>query len=248
MTPIVDRPGDGAHERHESSAAPYLLGALADLEIQAYERHLMGCELCRDEVEGLRPAAEALPRAVAQISPPPALRRSLMRTVHRDVARSRPSLRERARDALAPGAVRLRPVLAWTSAAVLLLGGAFAGYGVSTLGNGGSDGRVVAATVDGSRAAEGSASLTIANAGNAVLSVHGMPTLPAKDSTDVYQLWLVRGAEVIPGAVFSVGADGSGAAAVTGDLRGVDRLWVTREGAGGARAPTEKPLIGVELS
>ena len=41
--------------------------------------------------------------------------------------------------------------------------------------------------------------------------------------------------------------DGDGAAAVTEDLEDADAVMVTREQAGGAKAPSEKPVITVPL-
>jgi hypothetical protein len=53
--------------------------------------------------------------------------------------------------------------------------------------------------------------------------------------------------EVIPGPVFGVRRDGSGAAAIPDDLDHADRVMVTREPRGGARAPSEKPILTVTL-
>ena len=69
------------HMRHAEDVGAYLLGALPELEERAFERHVMACAECRDEIERLRPAAELLPRSVEQFEPPPGLRRSLMSTV-----------------------------------------------------------------------------------------------------------------------------------------------------------------------
>jgi len=48
------------HEIHAESVGAYLLGALEDVEAANFERHLEECPVCRDEVECLRPAADAL--------------------------------------------------------------------------------------------------------------------------------------------------------------------------------------------
>ena len=44
-----------------------------------------------------------------------------------------------------------------------------------------------------------------------------------------------------------MGEDGDGAPAVRDDLEGADAVLVTREAAGGARAPSEEPIVAVEL-
>ena len=39
------------HVRHQDDVGAYLLGALNDLERQAFERHLRGCAECQEELE-----------------------------------------------------------------------------------------------------------------------------------------------------------------------------------------------------
>ena len=63
----------------------------------------------------------------------------------------------------------------------------------------------------------------------------------------VYQAWVRRDGEVISQSLFHVGEDGDGAAAVTEDLKDVDEVMVTRESAGGAKAPSEEPVLSVKL-
>ncbi|MEA2347997.1 MAG: hypothetical protein QOG62_1784 [Thermoleophilaceae bacterium] len=252
--------GDGmndSHGRHTDSAAAYLLGALPELESAAFERHVMGCAECRDQLELLRPAAEALPRSVEPVLPSPGLKRDLMRQVRADLepapaAPARPGPLARLRSSLTPRVGRIKPAMAWVSAAFLLGMGVVAGLGASNL-IGDSHPKVYAAHVSPTVAPQGTATLeTEGNNGDqgAVLSVAGMPTLPSSDAdkAKVYQLWLVRGGRVAPGAIFSVGADGSGYGTIPGSIEDVDKVLVTREPAGGAKAPSEDPVIDVTLS
>jgi Anti-sigma-K factor rskA/Putative zinc-finger len=232
------------HTEYREEIGAYLLGALTDLERQAFERHVAGCAECRDELERLRPAADALPRSVEQVEPPPGLKTSLMEVVEGE-ARERsgaPAARQRAsRRIRLPSLAGFRPVLV---AAALALG-VVAGFGVAQLG--GDDGaRTVAATVDQGRLPDASGNLRIQGDGEdgAILSVHGMPP-PGDDR--VYQAWVQRDGTVVPQPTFEVGADGGGAVAVPDDLSGAEAILVTREARGGARAPSERPLIRVPL-
>src|SRR5687768_4726496 len=112
------------HTRYQDDIGAYLLGALNDLERQAFERHLAGCGDCQQELERLRPAADALPGSVKQMEPPPRLKASLMDVVEREAeAAQQPAARARRRR---PGfmsrAARrrfMRPALVGT---VLLIG------------------------------------------------------------------------------------------------------------------------------
>jgi anti-sigma factor RsiW len=234
------------HAAYQGEIGAYLLGALTDLERQAFERHVAGCAECRDELERLRPAADALPRSVEQVEPPPGLKRSLMEVVEREAgeragpATARPA-RRRARPRL-PSLAGLRPVLVGAALAL----GLVAGFGVARLADDGDETRTVAATVDEARLPDASGSVRIAGdgEGGAILRVHGMP--PAGGER-VYQAWVQRDGAVVPQPTFEVGEDGGGAVAVPDDLSDAEAILVTREARGGARAPSERPLIRVPL-
>jgi len=238
------------HATDGGDAAAYLLGALSDLEHQAFETHLAGCTACREELEHLRPAVEALPRSVAPVRPPASLKRAVMKEVEEEAeqeAASRASTRKqrsRLRDLL-PSLTSRGPAVAWVSASFLLLVGlVFGAAGAGLLID--DDARTVSAKVDSVRVPEASGSLSVSNdqSEGAILRVHGMPSLPARET---YQVWVQRKGEVVSQSIFNVGNNGDGAAAVPDDLEGADAVLVTREPAGGARAPSGRPMVSVEL-
>jgi anti-sigma-K factor RskA len=244
------------HAGYEENVGAYLLGALPELERQAFERHIERCGDCRSEVERLRPAVEALPRAATPLTPPPRLKTALMQVVEREAgARAlpaseeapapprRPARRARLTGLLTPRP-RLRPTAAWATAGLLLAVGAAAGFALAEeLGDGGS--QRLTAQVDERRLPRASARLVVAEDGRtAVLQTNAMPVLK---KGSVYQVWLQRDGEVIPQSLFQVGPGGQGAGAVTDALEGAAAVMVTREPAGGSRAPTEKPVLAVEL-
>ena len=207
--------------------------------------YLRGRAHCRAECDRLRMAADALPRSVLQVSPPPSLKASLMAEVAQDAeGPAKPPLRERLRRLL-PDLVRMRPGVAWVSASFLLAIGIACGWGVTQL-TGSDDARVIRAEVDGDRVASGSASLVVPEdaENGAILRVKGMPTLR---SDRVYQVWLQRDGEVISQTLFTVGMDGRASPAVHDSVEGAEAVMVTREMAGGARAPSEDPILTVEL-
>src|SRR5947209_11178933 len=217
------------HDRYMDEIGAYLLGALSDDETDVLERHLDICQQCRRELARLRTAADALPRAVEPVEPPPALKRELMRNVCGETRRTarfasvwRPRLVPRVAGAAA-------------SAAVLVLA---VGIGLAAGGGAGST-RTVAAdvTVRGARA-----ELVIppGRGSGATLRVSGMPAPP---SGHIYELWLQRGGRVVPASLFSVNRSGNGAAGVAGSLNGVTAVMVTRELARGADRPTSAPIV-----
>jgi anti-sigma-K factor RskA len=241
------------HEIHEQSVGAYLLGALSDVERHAFEGHAEECHVCRDELERLRPAADALPRSVTPVRPPPSLKSSLMETVESEAREAGGRAGSRTGRALGSVSSRVaafgrslapRRALVWAGASVALLVGALGGYAGTQLSDGGS--RTLAARFDSDRVAGASGSLVVPedSKAGATLRVHGMPSLPPHET---YQVWLRRGGETIPKALFGVGEDGNGLTAVDGDLAGADAVLVTREPMGGARSPSGKPILQVSL-
>lgn len=245
------------HERRLLDVGPYLLGTLTEVEARDFERHLLECSRCRAEVERLRPASEALPRSVEPLSPPVELKRALMRALAQeqdhagtdDIPLDRglaPSTalegvaaeRRRSRRNLVR---RLVPVLAGGLALLAL--GLAVGYGFSSAVWERQE-RVLQAEVDRLRAPGADARLIIPVRGGEVptLRARGLPKLRGRR---VYEVWLKRGDSVVPQSLFEVSSDGSGTAGIPDGLNGVDAVMVTRERAGGARAPTGDPLLTV---
>lgn len=241
------------HDIHEQSVGAYLLGALDEHEIPHFEAHLEECHLCRDELEHLRPAIDALARSVTPLPAPPAVKAALMTEVEADLRErgglpARPGILARVRErfALRGGSLAgMRPAVALVAAASVLLVGVVTGFAISQ-GTSEPGAETLAATVDETNIPGGSGSLLVpgeTDAG-AILRVHGMPPL---DTKSVYQVWVQRDGETISQSLFSVGTDGDGAAAVSEDLEGADAVMVTREQAGGARAPSGDAIITVPL-
>jgi anti-sigma-K factor RskA len=226
-------------EQAESVGA-YALGALPELEAQVFERHLMQCELCQEELHRLTEAVEALPRSVPAQEPPASLKASLMEQVRAEAPApvARPG-RERRRISTP----RFRPAVAWAAAACLAAG--LLGFGLSELTGDDQGARTLQAQVDMRQLPDGRASLSVPDDGNAsVLRVAGMPDA---GRGRVYQVWVERDGRVEPSSIFDVDSAGAGAAAVPGSLEDASAVMVTREPRGGSRAPSEAPVLRVDV-
>jgi anti-sigma-K factor RskA len=234
------------HERFREDVGAYLLGALPEPESAAFEAHLEHCPVCREDVERLRSAVDALPRSVEQFDASPSLKRTLMETVEAEAAeRGERPARGAWRRRLAARAPA-RPRLAAAVAAALLALGVAGGFGIAELVSGGDDTRTVVAEVDQRQlpGAEAELSLEGDGSGGGILRVDRFRQLPAGRT---YQAWVDRGGEISPQPTFEVGADGRGAVALPADLRGVDKVYVSREPRGGSQAPSEPPIVQVGL-
>jgi hypothetical protein len=71
--------------------------------------------------------------------------------------------------------------------------------------------------------------------------------MPSAGRGRVYQAWVQRQGEVVRQPTFETGRDGAGAVALPGDLSDAEAVLVTRERRGGARAPSEDPVLRVRL-
>src|SRR5215216_6226612 len=129
------------HEHWQDATGAYVLGALDEVERAAFEEHLAGCPACREEVDQLLPAAQALPISVDPVAPPPALKTRIMAEVEREASLLAAAGPEADRPAPAPAAAGRRrrfslrvPRLAPAAvAAALLVVGIAIGVGASQI-------------------------------------------------------------------------------------------------------------------
>jgi len=232
------------HEHWHDATGAYLLGALDEGERVAFEAHLAGCPACREEVEALLPAAQALPISVDPVTPPPSLKARIMADVEREASllaaagpeADRPPARRRRRSPRIP---RLVPA---ARAAALLVVGVAIGVGVSALR--GEPGRTVVAEVSGAPGATVQVEL---DGDEGRLTARGLPAPP---SGRVYQVWLKRDghAPEPTAALFLPSRDGAATASVPGSLDDVDQVMVTDEPDGGSPQPTGDLLAVANLS
>jgi anti-sigma-K factor RskA len=263
------------HERHRDDVGPYLLGALSELEGQAFGQHLARCTDCQAELERLRGASEALSGAVEPLSPSPELKDRLMRAVRAEqvdgpvpasavhaerdhepatlLAHERGDRPARARRARrGPRWLAAPRPAALVAGVALLAAGAVTGLGLArTLDSTGGTPtavrpeRSVAAEVDHLKAPGARADLVIPPRGG--VPVLDVRGLPEPNGDRVYEVWLKRGERMVPGSLFDVSAGGNGTVGIPDGLDEVDALLVTEEPAGGRRTPTGRPILSVDL-
>ncbi len=222
-----------------SDVAAYALGALTAEETRRFEAHLDTCELCRTDLDHLRPVVAALPAAAETVQPPPALRKQIMRVVESE-ARERERAARPARESRF-GFLTLRPLPAMAAACVLLLAGL--GIGLAVLPG---DEGVEVADHNG-QCIRGCERVAMhVESGHGTLKVEGMDAPP---EGRIYQVWTQRyGRDPEPtDALFTVDKYGSASVDVPGDAEEIDQVLVTDEPRGGSEAPTTAPYLAVRL-
>ena len=227
-----------SHEEYQENIGAYVLGALAELEAEVLRAPPGGLRDCRDEVERLRPAADALPRSVTPDAPAAQLKATLMDVVERGGRAPRTSPRPPARArgcrsaALAPAARdgirrgRGVPRCSW--------GGC--GHAISGERRRAARARWPA-TVDAARLPQTSGSLLVSRERRTArcCACRRLPgrTAPAAST----RCGCTRGDEVHPRRPVRPRADGTGEAVVPEDLEGYDAVLVTREPTAAAGSP-----------
>jgi anti-sigma-K factor RskA len=216
-------------------AAAYALGALEPAEAEAFERHLEGCAVCRDELAEFEQVVHALPMAAPQRPAPKELRRRVLRAVREDAAVASPP--RRPRTALRPTWAWRAIVLAGACAAIVLA--VFAGLNYSS----GGGTRVIRARVTG---ITGSALVRLSGGRGELIVHHLSPPPPGK----IYEVWLKRprGAPAPTSVLFSVTSGGAGEVGLPPRLHGVTEILVTPEPQGGSSTPTHTPVIVAPLT
>jgi anti-sigma-K factor RskA len=220
---------DTDHNRWSEDLAAYMLGALEAEEAARLERHLDGCERCREEMRRLQPAIHSLPESVERQEPPRQLRQSLMAAVREDARGEEPSRRRSRR-------WFLKPAVGFAVLALLVAG--VVGYEVGRDGSGDEAASTVVRQVDGM-------TVKMVQEGEmGTLQISGVPRIP---SDRVLEAWVEREGEVeaVP-ALFVPDRHGEAETRIA-DMTGVETVMVTEEPQGGSAAPTGEPLMTMSV-
>jgi uncharacterized protein (DUF1810 family) len=218
----------------------YALGALDEHEVEPFREHLESCAECREELAQLQGVTDSLAIAVPHAQAPADLRARLMGVVHGEAELLRAAGHEADRPARARSVWRWRvfPALAATGA---LAAGVLIGALALNTGSAQQTTQVIQAQVLPPAGHDATAALRKVGS-HVQLQVTGMPA-PALGR--IYEVWLKDGSQAPEptDALFSVTGQGDGTVGVPGDLKGVSKVMVTEEPAGGSLKPTHSPVI-----
>ena len=226
------------HREYRDDLAAYALGGLETHEKLAVERHLAGCDECREYLLWLDPAIDLLPASAEQLSPPPSLKRELLKAIEGELKAERRAARDRKRSEGGLWGTIWRPVTAGVLS-IVLVAGAVVGYAL----RGDEPESVVY---------EGESLANIGPEMEVNLEVQGdegtldVVKLPGLAPDEDYQAWIQRDGDLEPSSTFDVREDGK--VVVEGSLEGADGVYITREPEGGSDEPSDPIFMGIELS
>jgi anti-sigma-K factor RskA len=238
------------HDPRLEEVAAFALGALDAAQATDFKKHLKGCKRCQDELRWFAPAVRALPEAIEQQTPPPELKVRLMKEVRADVEADAKRAREEERRERAASRQGLREWLGglhiggltWKPlagmAAVILIVAAGVGY---LVGNGGGGGNVHTWEAEQPGGIEAS---VVREGDQGELRLTGLEQVPEGKTLEA---WVQRGEEYEPvKMLFKPDGEGSATTQIE-DLKGAEAVLVTREPAGGTKAPTTTPFVNVPI-
>jgi hypothetical protein len=241
-------------------AGPYALDALSDRDRQRFERHLSGCDACRDEARGLVEASARL-AMVTVAAPPAALRGQVLATAAATRQLPPPipagadpdgelqSSRAR-RAALSPVLVPRLAVA--VGGGFILLALAFGSLMVNSqhrLGLEQARSRQIAVVMNapdatmmtGSATGGGTATVVMSHRDRSlVLTTAKLPALPHGKG---YQLWLMGPAGMRAAGMLPVPHQGMTPPVIVSGLGARDRVVLTVEPVSGTRHPTSRPVL-----
>ncbi|NNG39118.1 anti-sigma factor [Flexivirga sp. ID2601S] len=252
------------HDKHIDTL-DYALDAMDEVSRRWADRHLEHCAQCRAEVAELQEATAALGESTAPVSPPPALRDSVLSAVAQTPQTQTPQTpappspaphaetpADRTSQATTVSASRRRNHPArWllaAAAAVLLIAG-----GVTLVAQPWQQDKAPVSAVQQVEQAPDARSTTVsadggslvvvtsAQRGKAVATLRGMPPAPAGKA---YQAWFIAGGKPVSAGLLTPGT----ATVLDGSVSGASAAAVTVEPAGGSQQPTSKPLMTVALA
>jgi anti-sigma-K factor RskA len=236
-------------------AGAYALDALTEPDRVRFERHLAGCEACRQEAGSLREAAGRL-AAVPAAPPPPHVREQVLAEAAR--TRQQPPLTADVPAGSGRRAIRWRaPRMAVAIAGgcilvALVLGGLFI-HTQRSLSVEQAHNRAIAtilnapdATIMSAKAVKsGSATVVMSHRDHAlVLTTAMLPALPAGQR---YQVWLMGPRRIRPAGILPVPHRGMTAPVVVSRVAPGDMVGLTVEPASGSTEPSSAPVLMLVL-
>lgn len=236
----------------------YALNALDAAERAQLENHLATNEEARIEATELTDTAVLLGLAVDPVTPPPALKASIMAQLASTP--QLPALEPYSQVAETPAGFKARqrwfnrPVAALTAAAaavVLIVGGGVVANTITQntyqqqqqLALAAIESAPDAQRISAPIASGGTATLVFSGElASSALTVEGLAPLPA---THVYELWYIDESGARPAGTFTVGDSGSTWRVLDGEMAAGDTVGVTVEPRGGSPVPTTDPVVAV---
>jgi anti-sigma-K factor RskA len=235
-------------ENHVTDMLPaFVLDALTDDETNQVVTHLASCHTCQTELVRLQQIADELPLALAQTSPPPAVKTRLMETIHARQEITPASTKETFWQRISNGLRLPLPAIGLALILILAVGNLLLWRQLklnNSLANTSMRMMALVNTKDSPGAV-----------GTLVMDPHGTygtlvvdnlaPLAPDRQ----YQVWLTKGSERTSGGLFSVNNEGYASLEISAPspLVSYDTIGISIEPLGGSSEPTGPKVLSGDV-
>jgi anti-sigma-K factor RskA len=234
---------DQLNENLRDDAAAFVLGAMSELEREAFRVKMMrDCELGK-YVESLERVGDAMLTSAPLVAVPDSIRESVLAEAQRDLDAREILASPRGAPAKQRGGFGTRAFRPLALALSVLV----VGLGAFAIGGGFDSATQSPAPLTASFNAPKQPTMNgevKATDDGAVVNVSGMGT---DLGSDVYQLWVQHDKTIYAAPVFTVSDDGTGHAFINRELAPGDTVMITREPAGGSNEPTGTPIAAAQV-
>ena len=222
----------------------YVLDALTDEETGQVAQHLAGCKTCQEELSRLQLVADDLPLALVQTAPPPRVKQSLMKAVHSRQLRAAPLTEPTIWQKWGAFFRTPLPALGLVLIVVLAIGNLFLLRQLNQANQQSVTAMRVIALANTQNSAGALGTLVIDQQGDYGTLV--VDKLAGLDSSQQYQIWLLKDGQRTSGGLFSVNPDGYASLEIMAPLplAQYDSVGITIEPVGGSPAPTGAKVLG----
>lgn len=226
----------------------YALDALTPEETYLVDHHLSGCQSCQVELARLQQITEDLPLALAQTSPPAALKARIMRDVHVRQSPSAQLTRPKFWQQVGQFLQKSVPAMAVVVIAALAILSISLWNRLNQVASVPTPQMRLVALVNTDAAPGANGTLILDLQGKYGTLV--VDKLQALSASQQYQVWLIKNGERTSGGVFSVNPEGYGSVELwaTQPLGSYDAIGITIEPAGGSPAPTGAKVLGGNIT
>jgi anti-sigma-K factor RskA len=232
-------------ENHVLDLLPaFVLGILTDEETNRVAEHLAGCETCRVEQTRLQQVADDLPLALAQTAPPSRVKEKLLLAVRSSEPKMVPTSQPVFWQRLLVPFRQLVPLLGAALIVLLVVVNLLLWRQLSfATVHPGTPMQVIALT-NTQDAPNAVGTLIMNQPGDYGTLV--VDKLAVLDSSQEYQIWLIKNGQRVSGGLFSVNPDGYASLEIQAakPLSQYDSVGVTIEPFGGSPGPTGSKVLG----
>jgi anti-sigma-K factor RskA len=235
-------------ENHVIDLLPdFVMDALSDDESNLVLDHLTTCPTCQAELKRLQQIVDEIPLALAQASPPPALKSRLMDAIHTEQglasAPSRPSFWHRLGQSLRTPL----PAIGLALIVILALGNLLLWRQINLNSLQSSVAMRMVALVNTENSPNAVGTLVMDPQGKyGTLVVDNLAPLTFDRQ---YQVWLIKGDSHTSGGLFSVNYEGYASLEINAPLplASYDSIGISVEPSDGSSAPTGPIVMGTDL-